>query len=288
MLHASDEYGATPVANENLQAQADGTDRVFILANFPVVRPRSIYDLQGVQVGTTVNSITVTYNSVQRDEYDGSGIQPAGIYYVLNYNMGEVYLVDEEGNVQTPNPANPYTIDYSYSTNVYNFDTDPGADATSDHWDSFLYRYGLRKTMIESDRNHQAEFGLMSGTAMTQIEQAKQFSDNFSRAGTDLLSTGDLGRVKNVPNWKTYGPGLWYGDQRVLLGELGITRYRMLKPWEISNLENQRGPNGRFTGKKEAYGTQWIVVHTPTQLKQAFTSICLYSSSSRVSRVNPF
>ena len=35
---------------------------------------------------------------------------------------------------------------------------------------------------------------------------------------------------------------------------------------------------------KEAYGDQFIVVHTPTQLKQAYTSLVLYSATERVAR----
>lgn len=58
----------------------------------------------------------------------------------------------------------------------------------------------------------------------------------------------------------------------------------MLKPWVMGSLENQRDSNGRFTGMKEAYGDQFIVVHTPTQLKAAYTSIVLYSATARVAR----
>lgn len=287
ILHASDEYGAVAVVAENLELQADDTKRVFVLANFPVVRPRAVYDLQGSQLGSTANPITVTYNAVARAEYDGTGTQAAGIYYVLDYNFGEIYLVDGSGAIQTPANGVAYTISYSYATNVYNFDTDLGSSAADVHWDTFLYRYGLRKTLLEDDRYYTPNFGLMSGSAMTQVEQAKQFGANYSRNGTDLAENGTLGRVKDIPNFKTYGPGLYYGDQRVLIGEKGATRYRLLKPWQMTAMQDQRGPNGRFTGKKEAYGDQYIAVHTPTQLKGAYTSMVLYSGTARVARVNP-
>jgi len=283
--HASDEYGAVAVVNEDLELQADGTDEIFILAQFPVVRPRKIYDLQGNQVGSTVNQITVTYDSVARSEYDGTGEQAAGIYYVLDYQLGEIYLVDEAGAVQTPVDTTAYTISYSYAANVYKFDTDIPAETVIDaHWDTFLYRYGLRKSVIEDERWHTANFGLMSGTAMTQIEQAKQFGANSKRAGTDLMVDGNLGRVKDIPNFKTSAPALWMGDQRVIVGERGVTRFRMTKPWQLGQLENQKDSNGRFTGKKEAYGDQFIVLHTPTPLKRAYTSILLYGAAARVAR----
>lgn len=284
ILQASDEYGAVAVVAEDLELQADDVKTIFILANFPVVRPRAIYDLQGNQVGSTSNPITVSYNSVARSEYDGTGSQPAGIYYVLDYNLGEIYLVDEAGAVQVPADGTTYTISYSYTTNCYAFDTDNGAVDVDVHWDAFLYRYGLRKSVIEDDRYHMANMGLMSGSVMTQVEQAKKFSANFRIPGTDLSADGSLGRIKNVPNFKTSGPGLWLGDQRIIIGERGVTRYRLLKPWLMTSLENQRGPNGRFTGKKEAYGDQFIAIHTPSQLKRAYTSMVLYSGAGRIAR----
>ena len=284
MLHSADEYGATAVTGENLELQADDAKTIFVLAHFPVVRPRAFYDLQGNQVGSTSNPITVTYNAVALDEYDGTGTQAAGTYYVLDYNLGEIYLVDESGAVQVPANGTAYTISYSYATNCYAFDTDEGAVEIAVHWDTFLYRYGLRKAVIESDRYYMPNMGLMSGTAMTQIEQAKKFAANYKTPGTNLSETGDLGMIKNVPNFKTFGPGLWFGDQRVLIGERGTTRFRMTKPWVMSALIAQRGVNGRFTGVKEAYGDQFIVVHTPTQLKQAYTSLVLYSATERVAR----
>jgi len=284
ILHASDEFGAAAVSDEDLELQADGAKTIFVLAQFPVVRPRAVYDLQGSQIGSTINPITVTYNAVARDEYDGTGTQAAGIYYVLDYNLGEIYLVDEAGDIQTPANGTAYTISYSYTGNVHKFDTDLGSADADVHWDTFLYRYGLRKSVIEDDRYHMANFGLMSGTVMTQIEQAKQFGANSKRPGTNLSMDGNLGRVKDVPNFKTAGPGLHFGDQRVLIGERGITRFRLTKPWVMGALENQRDSNGRFTGQKEAFGDQFIVIHTPSQLKRAYTSIVLYSASARVAR----
>ena len=287
VVQAADEYGAVAVGNEDLGPQTDGTVNVVQLAHFPVVRPRSVFDLQGNQVGVTSNPITVNYNGAPISEYDGTGTQPAGTYYVLDYNLGEIHLVNQAGAIVTPGAAVAFTVSYSYASNVYAFDTDPGTTPVDDHWDQFLYRYGLRKSVIEDERYHQANFGIMSGTVMTQIEQAKQFGANSRRNGTDLAADGNLGRVKDVPNFKTAAPGLWMGDQRVVIGERGQTRLRMTKPWALGDLENQRDVNGRFTGKKEAYGDQFVVLHTPTQLKRAYTSVVLYSASARIPRVTP-
>ena len=283
VVNASDEYGAVAVSNENLELQADGTKKIFVLANFPVVRPRKVYNLQGTQVGSTSNPVTVSYNSVALSEYDGTGTQAAGTYYVLDYNLGEIYLVNQAGAIQTPADATAYTISYAYGTNVYNFNTDVGSSTAKDHWDTFLYRYGLRKAVIESDRYHMANFGLMRGAVMNQIEQAGKFAANFRVPGTDLAADGSLGRIKAVPNFEAFGT-LNIADNRVLLGERGITRLRMAKPWSLGQMENQKDANGRFTGKKEAYGDQFVVIHTPTQLKRAYTSLNLYSATARVAR----
>jgi len=285
-LRAADEYVSVAVSAEDLGPKTNGTNRIFTLVNFPVVHPRAQYDLNGSQVGATVNPITVTFKGGAINEYDGSGAQAAGDYYVINYNVGEIYIVNEAGVIQTPGGTDALLVDYSYATNAFQFDTDPGAADVDAHWDGFLYRYGLRKSVIEDQRYHRANFGLMSGTAMTQIEQAKQFGANSKRPGTDLSMDGNLGRVKDIPNFKTSAPGLWMGDQRVVLGERGQTRLRMMKPWTMGELENQKDANGRFTGKKEAYGDQFLILHTPTQLKRALTSIVLFSAAARIDRVN--
>ncbi|RCX31704.1 hypothetical protein [Thioalbus denitrificans] len=287
-IHASDEYGAVPIVGEDLELQADGAKRVFILDHFPVVRPRKTYDLQGAQIGSTKNPITVTYNGGAVAEWDGTGEQVPGIYYVLNYNLGEIYLSDEAGEPLIPADGTAYAISYSYATNAYAFDTDtPVGTDPDEYMDTLLYRLALRKGLLEDTRYYRADLGLMSGTVATMVGQAKKFGANFKVPGTDLTVDGSIGRIKDIPFTKTAGPGLWFGDQRILVGQRGTTRFRVLKPWQVTSLINQKGPNGRFTGKKEAYGDQWIALHTPSQLKAAYTTIVLYSASSRVARANP-
>jgi hypothetical protein len=201
----------------------------------------------------------------------------------MNYNLGEVHIVNELGVLQTP-AATSVTIDYSYATNVFAFDTDLGGSAVDVHWDDFLYRYAKRKSVIEDQRYHTANFGLMSGSVMSEVERAKQFGANNKRNGTDLATDGNLGRVKDVPNYKTTVSGLDMGDQRVVIGDRGQTRFRMAKAWAMGELQDQKDANGRFTGKKEAYGDQWVFLHTPTQLKAAYTSIVLFGGAARVAR----
>ncbi len=282
-LNASDQYASTAVTNEAV-ATADGTKSIFVLNNFPVVRPKKLYNMQGSQVGSTLYPVVVKSNNVTITEYDGTGTQTAGLYYSIDYNLGEISFVDESGAVSPPTNTHAVVASYTYTTNVYKFDTDLGSATAKDHWDTFLYRYALRKSVIEEQRFHACNFGLMSGTVMSSVEQAAAFTANGARNGTNLDSIGNLGLVKGVPNYKSFAPGLAMGDQRVLIGERGLTRFRMAKAWTMGQLQDQKDSNGRFTGKKEAYGDQFVFLHTPTQLKAGLTSIVLYSATARVDR----
>ncbi|HQS59975.1 MAG TPA: phage protease [Gallionellaceae bacterium] len=281
-LNAADQYGAVAVVNE-ATATANGTKTIFCLDNFPVVRPKTIYDLQGNAVGSTLYPVVVKSNAVVIAEYDGTGTQAAGMYYSMNYNFGEITFVSELGVPVAPTNTHLIVASYTYTTNVFKWDSDLGGLATDIKYNDFLYRFGLRKTVIE-DRAYMANIGIMSGSMRNQIEQAKQFEANSKRPGTDLMVDGNLGRIKDIPAFRSYAPGLNMGDVRTVIGERSTVRYRLLKAWQMGQLENQKDANGRFTGKKEAYGDQFVVVHTPTLLKGALTSMVVYSATTRVDR----
>ncbi len=283
-VNAGDEF-AVSAGNDTLTATVNGTNKVFVTSNFPVVRPRKVFDLQGNQVGSTVNPIVVTLNSIVRQEYDGSGTQSAGTYYTMDYNLGEIRFVSETGASVTPTNAWPLVVSYSYTTNVTKFDTDLGSLKVGEKWDDFIYRYGLRRSVLEDQRFYRANFGLMSGTVHEQVLLANQFAAINDRGNTSVSGAGDLGSIRSVPNFKSFAPGLQLGDTRVLIGERGNTRFRMAKPWQMGELQDQKDVNGRFTGKKEAYGDQFIFLHTPSQLKGCYSSVVLYSATGRVARV---
>ena len=285
-VNASDEYSVTAVTNENLTG-VNGTNKVFVLANFPVVKPRKYYDLQGNQIGSTVNPLTMTYNAAACYEYDGTGTQSAGTYFVMDYNLGEVRFVTQAGASVTPTNALPIVVTaYSYTTNVAKWDSDLGSLAVDKKYDDLLYRIGLRKVVLEDQRAYQAAQMLLSGTLMTAIEQASTFAANYAKPGTTLDQNGNLGAVKGIPGFKSYAPGLQLADNRIVVGQRGLTRYRMLKPWSLGQLQDQKDSNGRFTGKKEAYGDQFVALFTPAPLKGGFTSIVVYSATGRVNRVS--
>lgn len=284
-VNASDEYSVTAVTNENLTG-VNGTNKVFVLTNFPVVKPRKYFDLQGNQIGSTVNPLTMTYNAAACYEYDGSGTQSAGTYFVMDYNLGEVRFVTQAGAAVTPTNGLTITVTaYSYSTNVAKWDSDLGSLAVDKKYDDLLYKIGLRKVVLEDQRAYQAAQMLLSGTLMTAIEQASTFAANYAKPGTTLDQNGNLGAVKGIPGFKSYAPGLQLADNRIVVGQRGLTRYRMLKPWSLGQLQDQKDSNGRFTGKKEAYGDQFVALFTPAPLKGGFTSIVVYSATGRVNRV---
>lgn len=289
IARSSDEFTVVAVVGEVRTADVQGTNKIFPLANFPVVKPRQFFDITGAQVGTTVNPITVTLNGVPRTEYilpaDGSALG-AGTYWVMDYNLGELRFVDQTGAAVVPTNAWPLLVSYSYSTNASKFSTDLGGADVDKFWDTFLYTLGARKALVEDARFYTADMMLMSGNVNNSVAQAKTFQANSARIATGLASDGSVGKIKDIDVWRPKAPGTLFGDTRVVLGQRGVSRFRMVKPWEVTPLEQARNTNGEFIDAKEAFGTQYIGSHTPTQLKGSKTSVILYSATGRVARVN--
>ena len=270
---------------DTLTAQVNGTNKIFVLTQFPVVRPRAVYDLQGNLVGSIANAITVTLNSVARTEYRTGVTLAAGLYWVMDYNMGEIRFVNEAGVLQTPTSAWVLTVQYSYSQNVGKVDlVAVGAEKTGDIYDRVLQAIGARKVVIENDRYYMANMQLFSGAVDNALGQAFTFQANSSRPGTGLNADGSIAVVKGIPAFNTKAPGLDTGDVRIVVGERGNTRFRMMRPFQMTELSQARDTNGNFVGKQEAYGEQFLICHTPTQRKNATTSVVLYSSTARVAR----
>lgn len=287
LVCSADEFGSV-ARTDTLTAQVNGTNGVFVTTQFPVVRPRKVYDLKGVQVGNTANPITVTLNSVPRNEFvvnaDGSAL-PAGTYWLMDYNLGELRFVTEAGAPVVPTNGWALSVAYSYTTNAVKWDMDAvNGEHVKDRYDRLLTVIGGRKAVISSDRFYTPNMLLMSATLDNAVSQARSFEANASRVATGLAADGSVGQVKGVPTFNTTAPGLIMGDTRILLGERGNSRFRMVKPFAMNPLEQQRDANGRFIDGQEGFGTQWVVSHTPTQLKNSLTSVVLYSASGRVAR----
>lgn len=288
VLRSADE-ASVAAGNDTLTAQVNGTNKIFVLTQFPVVRPRRVYDLKGAQVGSTVNPVTVTLNAVARSEYVSGVTLSAGLYWVMDYNLGEIRFVNEAGVLQTPTSGWVLSIQYSYTTNVAKHDLDVAgySPATvAGCYDALLTKIGARKVVIENDRYYMANMLLMSGAVDNALGQATTFQANSSRPGTGLNADGSVGIVKGISAFNTRAPGLDTMDQRLIVGQRGNTRFRMMRPFQMAEMQQARDGSGFFVGAQDGYGEQFFACHTPTQLKNANTSIVLYSGTGRVARAS--
>lgn len=288
IVNAADEYAVTAL-NDTLTAQVNGTNTIFCTTKFPVIRPRKAYDLKGVQQGATLNPLTVTLNAVVRNEYllpaDGSALA-AGTYYIMDYNLGELRFVTEAGVPVVPTNAWVLLVVGSASTNASKFSTDLGALTTGQLYDNLLTAIGARKVVVGTDRFYNPNMVLMSNAIDNALGQATGFTANGQRLGSSLNADGSVGVTKGMPTFNPSAPGLQLADTRIIVGERGQTRFRMVKPFAMNPIEQARDSNGKFTDQRESFGTQFVVSHTPTQLKAACSSIIVYSLTGRVARVS--
>lgn len=288
IVNAADEYGVTAL-NDTLTAQVNGTNTIFCTTKFPVIRPRKVYDLKGVQQGSTLNPLVVTLNAVVRNEYllpaDGSALA-AGTYYIMDYNLGELRFVTEAGVPVVPTATWVLSVVGSASTNASKFSTDLGALTTGQLYDNLLIAIGARKVVVGTDRFYTPDMVLMSNAVDNALTQATSFTSNGARTGTSLNADGSVGVTKGMGTFNPSAPGLQLADTRIIVGERGNTRFRMVKPFAMNPIEQARDSNGKFTDQRESFGTQFVVSHTPTQIKGSSSSIILYSATGRVARVS--
>lgn len=287
LVHSADEFGVMAL-NDTLTAQVNGTNRVFVTTQFPIVKPRKVYDLQGNQVGATINPVTVTLGGTARSEYvmpaDGSALA-AGTYWIMDWNLGELRFVDQTGASVLPANGTALVVTGFYSTNVVKWNSDAvvGEDV-KDRYDRLLTVIGSRKAVISTDRYYTPNMVLMSAHLDNAISQARSFEANASRVATGLAADGSVGQIKALPTFNTTAPGLVMGDTRILIGERGNSRFRMVKPFAMNPLEQARNAQGQFIDQKETFGTQWLGIHTPMQLKNSLSSVVVYSATGRVAR----
>lgn len=283
---ADEAYVAT--ITDTLTSDVNGTKTTFVTTKFPVVRPRKEFSLAGVQVGNTVNPTTITLNSVVRTEFvakaDGTALD-AGIYHVWDYNLGELHFVDQTGALVTPTNGWVLTVAYSYTTNAVKFDTDAvNGEEIGKRYNRLLTMIGARKAVISADRYYNPNMVLMSPTLDNVLTQADSFVESMSRVATGLAPDGSLGQLKGMSVFNSSAPGIMLGDTRIMVGERGNTRFRMMKPWSMNPMEQARNSAGAYIDAEDGFGTQFVVSHTPSQLKNCLTSVIVYSATGRVAR----
>lgn len=279
---SADAYLAATVTAENIGAQLDGVKTLIKTAQFPIVRPHQVRDLQGNAVGSPTHPITLVVNSATIQPYNGTGTQAAGTYYrVVNYNLGYIQLVDEDGD-PIVNPDTTGTVTYSYATNIVKFSSDiPGGSTLEKHLNGLLRHIGERKATMAAQRYIAPNFALMSPILNDMITNAEQFIVSLKRDGSDTGSEGDLERMKGIPAWGTNAPGIDLGDERILLGQRGTTTYTIAKPFTTGTPFEAVDATGRPTGEKVAYGEEYNAIHTPAPIRDRYTSVLVYSATNR-------
>ena len=279
---ASDAYLSTAVSAEDIAGQLDGSNQTIKTAQFPIVAPHQVYDLQGNAVGSPENAIALSIGGNPVLPYDGSNTQASGNYYrVTNYNLGYIQIVNELGVVQAVNSGSA-TIDYHYATNVAKFDLDvPGGTTTERHLNGLLQRIGARKAILNGDRFVNPDFMLLSPVLHDICSNAEQFTAHGKRMDADVGSDGDLDRVKGVAAFGTNAPGIHLGDERILIGQRGVCTYTIAKPFVTGTPFEAVDANGRPTGQKVAYGEEYSAVKVPTPIRDRLTSVLAYSFTGR-------
>lgn len=278
LQRTSDAYGAVAVSASTVAAGSIGGNYKF--ANWPVVRPYQARDLQGNAVGSVVCPLVIRDGGTPISEFDGSGTQSAGNYWrMVNWNLGLLQIVNQAGVVQS---GRTVTSDFYYATNVAKFDLDNGATELPKHLNGLLRTIGGRKAMMQSDRFVQPNASLMSSVLNDIVSNAEQFTASGARADSGISATGDLLPVKGIPGWNTDQPGVDLGDDRILLLERGLLRYRIAKPYAVGvPFEAVDSATGKPTGKKIAYGEEYSSVHVPGPLRNRMTSVIAYSAAAR-------
>ena len=131
LQRAADSFNAVAVTGEDISGQLNGSNSLIKTAQWPVVRPMQVRDLQGTAVGPAENPLILTVNDAPIPAFDGSGKQPVGTYWLLeNPNLGFVRLVTQAGVAVRPVASGVCTLSYSKATNISTFDLKLPASVT--------------------------------------------------------------------------------------------------------------------------------------------------------------
>jgi hypothetical protein len=239
-----------------------------------------------VQVGSTAHPIVIEYDATGSAGWtaltEWSAGVGAGTYYRIDYNLAELWLVNASNVIQVPVAAAKIRYTLDYSTNAVTFDTKVASGyLTKDWWDLGLRVIGRRKATLRESRYYNPNTCVLSELLAEDIMQADGFSKDGERMGTGLNADGSMGMIRGMSAFSLAVPGSWLGSNRMLVKQRGLTRYKIADPWAMTEMQEYRDPTtGKYTGEKSAYGQQWSVFHTPTELKGGITSIIFYNSDT--------
>lgn len=283
LQRSADAYLPTTRTAESVTSQLNGSNSLIKTTHFPIVRPKQHRDLQGSAIGSAINPISVVINTVARTEYDGTGTQAAGIYWVLeNANLGYIRLVTEAGVATGPANTGTNTVTYASANNVVKFDLKiPSGYTLEAHLNGALRTVGARKAMMSADRYIMPDMMLMSPVLNDTLTNAEQFAAEMMRAGSGLSGSGDLVTVKGIPAYATNAPGVDLGDERIIMGERGTLSYVVAKAFMTGMPFEAVNGSGLPTGERIAYGEEFNAIHVPSPIQNRLTSIVMYDSDAR-------
>lgn len=283
ILNSADEYGAVAVVAENMEPQFDGVKTTFKTAQFPICRPRIVRDIQGNQIGNTTTPITCSYAGAPITAW-APGVAAGTYFRITDYNLGKFQIVDEDGVAIAVADTTLCTLSYHYASNVAKFDLGGAGDVDWDLYLNGLLRdFGRRKALMQSgDRMAAPNFAIMSSVLNQTFTEARQHESGNKVEGTALTNDGNLAMIKGIPAFGSNAPGLLMGDVRAVIGERGTTYYRVAKPFSMGEAFEAVDPStGKPIGKKQAYGEEYSVEHTPTPSKYKYTSLLVADTTNR-------
>lgn len=277
MLRASDTYLAQAVTGEAFTASATGLIKT---VKFPVVRPLQQRDLKGNTIGNPECPVAIVIGGATVPYFTGAKNLAAGTYWrFANANLGYIQLVDQTGAAKG---AAAGTIGYSTTKNVVKFDLAvPANTKYREHLNDLLSMIGDRKAVLSSQRYVRPEFALMSAMLNNEVSKAGQFAVSLKRDGTTNTMQGDLEAIKGLPAFDCNAPGMDIADQRILMGQRGLTGYSIIKPYSVGMPFEAVDGAGHPTGEKVAYGEEYNALHTPVPVRNRYTSVLVFDSTTR-------
>ena len=287
LQRSADAYLPTTRTAESVTSQLNASNSLIKTTHFPIVRPKQHRNLQGSTIGSAINPISVVINTVARSEYDGTGTQAAGIYWILeNANLGYIRLVTEAGVATGPANTGTNTVTYASANNVVKFDLKiPSGYTLEAHLNGALRTVGARKAMMSADRYIMPDMMLMSPVLNDTLTNAEQFAAEMMRPGSALGGSGDLVTVKGIPAYATNAPGVDLGDERIIMGERGTLSYVVAKAFMTGMPFEAVNGSGLPTGERIAYGEEFNAIHVPSPIQNRLTSIVMYDSDARTAAV---
>lgn len=276
MLRASDTYMAQTVQGEEFTTDGAG---IILTVKFPVIRPRQVYDMMGNSIGSPECPLTVTIGGNGILPYTGENLAPGVYWQIMDVNAGRIRLLNQDGSPAAAGVSG--TISYSTPTNLMRFDLNPNGIEYRKHLNDLITMVGDQKSMMSSQRYVRPDYALMSSGLNNEISKAEQFVITLKRDGTDTTAQGDLEAIKSLPAFDTNAPGVDIADQRILIGQRGLTAYTIAKPYSAGTPFEAVDGYGRPTGEKVMYGEEYNAIHTPKPVCSRYTSILIHDSRAR-------